>query len=399
MLKIINRQTLVVLVLIIGITLGVAVASARAENLSAGIVLADDQGKVLYHQNSEQQFVPASILKILTSLAALHLLGEDHRFQTVYFFDEPSKNLYIKGFGDPLFFSEVIDHLCRDICLKTSLVHDIILDQSYFSGQIQIPGQGGSLNPYDAPVGALCANFNTITFKWSTAQKKFISAEPQTPLLPVFLDDIRASRLEQGRIVLTRQQSSLYAGQLIKHGLEKNHTRVLGPVRQGVLEGKKGKTTSFLSPFDLKEVVKKLLTYSNNYMANQLLLSMGATEYGPPATLEKGLKAVQAFSRQYLKFNTLILAEGSGLSRTNLISPDQMIQVLVKFMPYHSLLKVQGNDFFKTGTLSDVRTRAGYLKGRDKRLYPYVIMVSGPNRGVAAIQRHLVELVFKRTRQ
>jgi len=365
-----------------------------AENLNAGVILADDQGNILYSQNREKLFIPASILKILTSLAALDLLGPDYRFSTAWYLDPDSKNLYLKGFGDPLLISEVIEELCQDIILtaKPTLIHDIILDQTYFSDQIQVPGKGSSLNPYDAPVGALSANFNTLLFQWDKKEKRFISGEPQTPLLPAFLGDIKKTRLKQGRIVLSKQHGMMYPGLLVKFFLEKNNIGVTGSVRLGKYEVKQGGGNTFLSPFDTKQVVQKLLKYSNNYIANLVLLTLGAKTYGPPATLEKGVKAVKLFSKQGLGFDHLSISEGSGLSRSNLISPDQMIKVLIEFMPFYSLLNSQGNDFFKTGTLSDIRTRAGYISGEDGRLYPYVIMVNQKNKGYDAILKKLLQL-------
>ncbi len=151
---------------------------AYATDRNIGVVLSDDHGNILYIQNGETPLIPASILKILTSLAAIHILGEDHQFPTDYFFDTQSKDLYIKGFGDPLFISEVIEQLCHDIILttKTKQINHIILDQTYFSGQIKVPGKGTSLNPYDAHIGALCANFNTIMLKCSIPAGKFVRA-------------------------------------------------------------------------------------------------------------------------------------------------------------------------------------------------------------------------------
>ncbi len=366
-----------------------------AENLNAGVVLADDQGNILYSQNREKLFIPASILKILTSLAALDLLGPDYRFSTAWYLDPDSKNLYLKGFGDPLLISEIIEELCQDIILtaKPEQVHDIILDQTYFSDQIQVPGKGNSLNPYDAPVGALSANFNTLLFQWDKKENKFISGEPQTPLLPAFLGDIKKTRLKQGRIVLSKQQGMLYPGLLVKFFLEKNNIAVTGSVRLGKYKGEQRGGNTFLSPFDTKQVVQKLLKYSNNYIANLVLLTLGAKTYGLPATLEKGVKAVKLFSKQRLGFDHLSISEGSGLSRSNLISPDQMIKVLIEFMPFYSLLNSQGQDFFKTGTLSGIRTRAGYISGKDGRLYPYVIMVNQKNKGYDAILKKLLQVV------
>ncbi len=381
---------------------GYAQDSSVQKNLNGavGILLADDQGNALYSQNSDRQFVPASTLKILTSLAALHSLGPNHRFSTQYFFDDQSKNLFIKGFGDPLFVSEVIESFCQDVILTTGLkqVDQIVLDHSYFSGQIQVPGKRNSLNPYDASVGALCANFNTIMFKWDTQKKQFVSGEAQTPLLDIFIPDIKKTGLKRGRIVLSRQQSLLYPGFLVKYFLEKNNIHVTGLIGPGKLPNANGNVHTFFSPYALKDVVQKLLEFSSNFTANQILLAMGASAYGAPATLEKGVTALKVFAKNELGLTDVSLVEGSGLSRSNLISADQMMKVLVAFMPYHHLMNHEGRHFFKTGTLTHVRTRAGYILGQDDRLYPYVIMVNHKNRGYGSILKDLDHLVSDLTR-
>ncbi|WP_300461150.1 D-alanyl-D-alanine carboxypeptidase [Desulfobacula sp.] len=394
------RLRVIVILILFSAGRFISICSAD-EQVGTGIVLADDQGKIVYGQNREKPFIPASILKLLTSLAAIEILGQDYHFTTLYSFDQASKNLYIKGLGDPLFVSEVIETLCREIVLKTgpTQIHHILLDSTYFSGHIRIPGNGSSLNPYDASVGALCANFNTLAFKWQSKEGRFISDEPQTPLLPVFHDDIQKTGLKQGRIVLSQQQSLLYPGLLIKHGLEKHHISITGSVLQGTLDIQKQGVHTFVSPFDLKAVVQKLLKFSNNFMANQLLLTIGAVTYGPPATLEKGIKAIQIFSEQQLNLPLLTLSEGSGLSRKTLISPDQMLKVLMGFMPFYAVLNNKGNDFFKTGTLTDVRTRAGYILGQDNRLYPYVIMMNGKTIDYTFIRKSLLNRVSQITTQ
>nr|NJM01014.1 D-alanyl-D-alanine carboxypeptidase [Desulfobacula sp.] len=365
-----------------------------AGGINAGILLADDQGRVLYAQNKEKTFVPASTLKILTSLAAVHILGEAHHFLTHYDYEASSKNIYIKGYGDPLLTSEIIEDLSQDIILKAKIkeVRHIIIDPSYYASPMDIPGKGDSLNPYDAPVGALCANFNTILFQWDKDKKGFISGEPQTPLLDFFHDDIRKTSLKRGRIVLSQQQSDLYPGLLLKYFLEKK-IPVTGSVRVEAFSLKNNDPHVFPSPHDLKTIIQSLLQYSNNFIANQLFLSMGAKVYGEPATLEKGVRAVQDFSRRHLGLRDLTIDEGSGLSRGNKISPNEMLKILNSFIPYHGLLKHEKNEFFKTGTLTGVRTRAGYLSGKDERLYPYVIMVNEDNTGYEQILNRLKTMV------
>ncbi|MCP3943373.1 MAG: D-alanyl-D-alanine carboxypeptidase [Desulfobacteraceae bacterium] len=365
--------------------------SAMAMEKHAGILLADDQGKILYSQNKDKQFSPASTLKILTSLAAIDCFGMNYRFKTLYTYDKVSKNLYIKGFGDPLFISEVIQDLCQQIVTKTNAgaVNNIILDHSFFHQNINIPGTGNSLKPYDATIGALCANFNTMSFKWDVLNKRYISAEPQTPLLPMFIKEIKASGQKQGRILLSPKQRKDYPGLLIKFFLEKQGVTVNGSVGQGQFYYTQDRTFTFQSPFTLEQVIQKLLKYSNNFMANQLTLTMGAVKKGPPATLEKGVKVLKAFGREKLELPDLIIKEGSGLSRKDRITPDNMLKMLMTFMPFHNLLKIEGNEYYKTGTLSDVRCRAGFIRGHNNRLYPFVIMINKINTGYADILRDL----------
>ena len=342
-----------------------------------GILMTDDQGRVLFARNPDTPRVPASILKILTSLAALTHLGPDHRFLTRAAWDTGSSILYLQGTGDPLLVSEVLKDFCRQIARKTGRdpIHKIILDQTYFSPDIRIPGTGRSLNPYDATTGALCANFNTIHVTWDTGAGTVVSAEPQTPLLDVFKKRIQQTGVREGRILLEKEWRLRYPGLLMAHFFENQGIPVVEGVGLGKFKTSGGiEIIPLASPYSLEQIVKKLLEYSNNFIANQLLMSLGAHIHGPPATLEKGVAVVSAFSKEKLGWNTVQIVEGSGLSRKNRVTPSQMASLLKAFMPYHELMRRTDTQYYKTGTLTGIRTRAGYFIGTDHRLYPFVIM-------------------------
>jgi serine-type D-Ala-D-Ala carboxypeptidase/endopeptidase (penicillin-binding protein 4) len=121
-------------------------------------------------------------------------------------------------------------------------------------------------------------------------------------------------------------------------------------------------------------VVKKLLEYSNNFIANQVMLALGAHVHGPPATLDKGVQVLTRITADLPGWETANIAEGSGISRENRVTPAQMGTLLLAFMPHHELLRHSGTQYYKTGTLTGIRTRAGYFVGTDQRLYPFVIM-------------------------
>ena len=109
--------------------------------------------------------------------------GSDYRFPTD-FYQTSDKSLVVKGFGDPSLVSEEIEKIANTISKKISLVRDIILDRSYFASNLTLDGSVDSNNPYDAENGALIANFNTIYIK-RLNNGKLVSAEPQTPLVPL----------------------------------------------------------------------------------------------------------------------------------------------------------------------------------------------------------------------
>ena len=348
-----------------------------AKNPGAGILVTDDQGQVLFSLNPDTPIVPASILKILTGLAALDQWGPDFRFTTLAGYDPEDRILYVKGLGDPLFVSEVIRDFCRQLTESILMpeVTKIVIDQSWFAPDIDIPGTGQSLNPYDATTGALCANFNTIHFTRNDASQNFVSAEPQTPLLEMFISDIRKTGLPQGRILLEKEVRPLYPGLLMARFLEDLGVDVTGSVETGLFPdtaGQSFKTLTLASPWNLNDVVEKLLAFSNNFIANQVMLALGAHRYGPPATLEKGVRSLTDWAASLPGWDTAKIAEGSGISRENRITPSQMGRLLLAFMPHHKRLRRNDTQYYKTGTLTGVRTRAGYFIGTDQRLYPFV---------------------------
>ncbi|MGD9823220.1 D-alanyl-D-alanine carboxypeptidase/D-alanyl-D-alanine-endopeptidase [Desulfobacter sp.] len=373
---------------------------------SSGIILSDDQGRTIYAKNPDKPLIPASTLKILTSLAAIRTFGPNFHFQTLAYYDKTTLNLYLKGFGDPLFISEEItkfahrisSHLFKQVSegrFSSAVIRNIIVDQTYFTPLITIPGAGSSANPYDATNGALCANFNTIFLKWNSQNKQYISAEKQTPFPDILAQQITPGSRKTDRILLSYELRQDYPGILMHYFLKESGIKITGTVQKGVFAGSDKDCIVYTSSFSLADIVKKLLKFSNNFIANQLMLTMGARTFGPPATLEKGRSALNAFAEETLGLRGVSIIEGSGLSRRNQVTPAQMRDILISFMPWYEFLRRDGNEFYKTGTLSDVRSRAGFFLGEDNRLYPFVIMLNQTSTGYDTIRALLKEKVSK----
>jgi len=361
-------------------------------------VLIDPDGAVLFGKNLDIPRVPASTLKILTALAALNYLGPKYRCRTEFYLDRRS-SLIMKGHGDPMLISEVLADMAKRLSERLAKgpvpVMGLIMDGSYFSPSITVPGISPSSEPYDAPIGALNANFNTVAFA-RTPQGRYVTAEPQTPLTPFALEYIRLSGLNSGRILLSDRSevTTLYPGHLIRHFLLKEGVAVNGKIRLGIADPKKDKCILvYKSPYPLKTVISRMLEFSNNFIANQLLVLAGIHAHGPPGNLEKGLEALGAYAAQLGIARGLRIEEGSGISRGNRISVRQMATILRAFEPYYQLMERNGREHFKTGTLEGVRTRAGYLLGGDNRLYRFAVFVNTPGKGIDRIMAHICTLV------
>ena len=348
------------------------------KNISSvdALLVAQPDGQILYKKNETKKCTPASTFKLLTALTAIHHLGISYRFQTEFFMDR-DQNLKIKGFGDPLLVSEAWKEIASALTKKTKKIKDLILDDTYFSPKIVIPGRKHSTNPYDAPVGALCANFNTVFFH-RDQQGKIVSSEPQTPLIPFAREKIQMLGLKQGRYTFSHDQreAALYAGNLLLHFMRKKGVTCQGNVYQATIEPGDRLIYTYRSRFTLEDALRKMMAFSNNFMANQIFIALGAQEFGPPATLEKGVKVASGYANKHLNLQHIQIVEGSGISRKNRLSALDMLAILKAFRPYRHLLKRTDNVFFKTGTLRGVSTRVGFIDGPSDDPYYFVIFLN-----------------------
>lgn len=354
------------------------------------VMIAAPSGNLIVSANSDTLLIPASILKVLTALTALHHLGVDYRFKTAFHLTthNPFPNLAIKGYGDPLLVSEQVARLSGRLAEHLSEIGDIVVDASYFSSHIAIPGRHNSPEPYDAPNGALCVNFNTVAFERRNGL--WASAEPQTPLLPFVLPRIKASGLSAGRITMAGHtaEGALYAGELFKFFLEKEGVGVHGTIVPGEIEPSRDRLVLLhRSEFTLTVVIQNLLEFSNNFIANQLMLALGAHQEGPPATVEKGLAVLQDYYHRVLGIEHGVIAEASGISRKNRLTATALMTILKQFYPYHELMRRDGRQWYKTGTLNGIRTRAGFIDASDGGHYQFVVMINTPGKPINPIIR------------
>ena len=126
-------------------------------------------------------------------------------------------------------------------------------------------------------------------------------------------------------------------------------------------------------------------------MANQILIALGAQIYGPPGTLEKGVKVISSFAKTELHLEGLEIVEGSRISRKNRLSPMDMLTILKRFKPYRHMLIREEKLLYKTGSLRGIRTRAGYLEGPCGGYYYFVVFLNRARPDMNTVMRCLTQ--------
>jgi len=159
----------------------------------------------------------------------------------------------------------------------------------------------------------------------------------------------------------------------------------------------------------LADDVQDINKYSNNVMARQLLLTLALEKMGKPATTANSEHVIQSWLKQNgLNFSGLVIENGSGLSRNEAISAEQMNQLLLtaRNLPigeiFYNSLPIAGADGtmrnrlmtqlrkflhpkkrpearIKTGSLSDVRAISGYVLSKSGKLYAVSSFINHPN--------------------
>ena len=346
---------------------------------NGSVTVASDKW-ILYRYPPKQNslLVPASVQKYATALAALHYFGSQFRFSTDFYMDQ-NNELGVRGHGDPFLVSEEWQKIAEKLSDLPSVPkksEGLFFDTSLFEENIQIPGIKYSLNPYDAINGALVVNFNTVYLKVDK-NGTISSAEEQTPLTP--LAKHLGKKLTSGthRVSIPPDSGFAYAGELLqtiflRQGLSFKNRKV--SLRKVSSAGKL--VYRHYNNLNLQDVIAGMMLYSNNFTANQLLLTTGMKRFGSPASLKKGRLAVEGYLKKELGISSdqFRIAEGSGISRKNRLTPDAVLLLLKAFLPYQHLLPREKNIPYKTGTLSGVYSMAGYLSTSDP-LY-FVILLN-----------------------
>ena len=351
----------------------------QVQGLANASLLVMDRGRPAISHNPDAPRVPASTMKVLTALAALDTWGRDYRF-TTDFYTDASGWLWVRGMADPYLVSEELDVIAQALRGEgIASVAGIGLDDTVFDRDVEIAGRSASDNPYDAPVTALAANFNTVNVVKSGNGVR--SAEPQTPLTATARRFGSQGPAGKKRVNLKERGIAVrYFGELLAAKLEAAGVRVGDGQRNGAVPAGARRVYTHRNGRPLEAMVAPMLDYSNNFVANALFLRMASPDGRGRVSMAGAQAAMTRFASRRFGWRDFRIDDGAGLSRANRLSARQLVELMEAFVPYRDLMPTQDDDpgvKAKTGTLRGVSTYAGYVR-RSGRWEPFALLVNQP---------------------
>ncbi|CAB3696146.1 D-alanyl-D-alanine carboxypeptidase [Trinickia soli] len=413
--------------------------------------------------NAQTPMLPASTMKLVTTYAGLSVLGPDYRWRTSAYADgnlDPDGtlhgNLYIQGTGDPKLVPEELIDLVDKIRRAgiTAIDGELVLDKRFFDPSTRDlpPFDDDAEAPYNVGPDPLLYAFKSLSFTLTPSPDGNVAIDVIPALAQLQIDNsLRASAgpcvgvdaaltpsvtphrngtvdaLFSGDYPLrcgprtinlaVLDHTAFFAGGFLalwrSAGGTFNGTTHEGPVPVGarLLAVHRGPV--------LTDIVRDINKFSNNVMARNLFLTIGAVVNKPPATPAKSRAVIERFLHtQALDMPELALENGSGLSREEHISAKSLADLLqhanaspvaqafVASLPVAGVdgtmrnrlrsEPVFGNAHIKTGTLNDVRAIAGYVAADNGQSYVVVSFINDRHAAAArAAHDALLEWVYR----
>jgi len=418
-----------------------ATSYANNDVAPEGYLLQDLSTKrILAEKESHHYFAPASSLKIFTAISALKILGKDFRFKTEIFFNTKAiNNGVLKGditfvfSGDPLLKREDLqsllmtlkNHGIRQIDGRILLIANAFDDKPYGNGwpwdQLHIC-YSGPVNTIN--LDANCFLFHVFSTKNNQALNLPASVEcsnqsagnPCVVNKAVTRDDSNciltfdhegneytlsgclSSKIKSERMKLSIPDTTLYVKTWLIQEFHDMGIRLNGKILTSQ-DRPYGIPVAIHSSYPVKKLVRIMLKYSDDLVANALFKAAGAHYYHTQGTWQRGINAEKAILKEAVGFSpeSLFIFDGSGESYYNAVTPQQMVKVLIYIHNTPELadiiipaLPVNGTDgtlvarlkdypaivHAKTGTWRDVSSLSGYVFNKNTR-WVFAVFVHG----------------------
>jgi D-alanyl-D-alanine carboxypeptidase/D-alanyl-D-alanine-endopeptidase (penicillin-binding protein 4) len=403
-------------------------------------------GKPRLALHADEPMNPASLTKLLTTYAALDMLGSAWNWRTPVWLRGSLSDgvldgsLVIQGSGDPTLVIERLWLLLRRVRQLgvREIRGDIVLDRSAFAAADMSPADFDNepSKPYNVQPDALLLNYKAVSYSFTPDPARGVASigvEPalarvqvdaSVPLLAGPCNDWRAAlKAAFGDAQLVRfaggypaacgervwnvayADPGSYNARVVETLWREMGGRLSGTVRDGVASPLPTPPSFEVVSPPLAEVVRDINKFSNNTMAQQLFLTLALQQRGAPATPQAARDVLSAWLGQRFgerAASETVLVNGSGLSRDTRVSAQLLARVLQAAwaspqMPeLMASLPVSGIDgtllnsrapagraHLKTGSLRDVAGVAGYVLADSGKRYVLVALVNHPNANAA----------------
>ncbi len=388
--------------------------------------------------NPQLPMNPASIMKLVTTRAALGLLGPDYRHKTRIATTGRLEagvlkgDIFFQGGGDPKLVTEDLVEIARQLrgIGIERIEGSVVIDGSRFAEPEVDPGafDGKPLSAYNVGPHAAMVNFKALKVSvWPLASGKVsVATEPRIPQAEIVnrvkpvaggcrASNVQARMDERSQLLVTGSMgrrcngADFYVAVLDHARFSFNAFKAAWEDAGGSLQATlaSGPTPAgarilvdWQSPRPLIELVADINKMSNNPMTRNLFLNLSA-ERGMTATREASARLVKDYLRSRgLDFPELVLDNGSGLSRKERIAPENLARLLVQGLYAQDApdwiqtlpvvgaegtvrqrfrdSELQGRAWLKTGALEDVRGLAGYLVSASGKWVVLVLLVNHP---------------------
>lgn len=348
-------------------------------------VYSTKKGKVIYARNQNELFIPASNTKLFSSLLAVETLGQNYQFETVLITDGKIKgsciegNLYVVGSGDPSLKSSDLRNLIRNLRKNgiRKIKGNFCIDNEIFDHEGFAPG----------------TSIDCVGKSWFNLVESIVVDRKSVRNGMSELDSL----IESSRLAST----TFRAQRFFKSALTNCGVKLSGKIIFKQIPNEKNKQKIILrhKSKNLNGLIKQILKDSDNLYADCIFKRVGAAKFGFPGSWKKGANALKdfLFSKIGIQCKDFKVVDGSGLSRYNLVSPNQIVNLLLwaKGRPYFDnffkILPISGVDGTlrgrmgniaykvraKTGTLSGVSSLSGYIKTRSNDTLIFSILNNG----------------------
>lgn len=417
-------------------------------------------GEEVFARDADRPMIPASTMKVLTSATALKTLGPTYKYTTDFYTDKDVKiggdgvmkgNLYIQGHGDPSFVVETLWRVVHDLKMEgiKEIDGDVVYDEGFLDTDYQLTGWDKPSDVENGPtyypaIGALSLNCNTVALVVgpgeAVGKAARVELDTAAPTYVVIDDKLVTTAAGTHRSVHIDRELTDDKPPKMKFILtgtvpadaEADHfyRTILDPTahfmaafgemltEQGIAV--KGHHVRGTTPTDgdlvlqhrsdeLSQILMDMNKRSNNFMAETVLRTIGAEQFGLPGTTAKGLQAVSEYLGSLgIDKSEYTLVNGSGLSRDVRLRPSTLTAVLLDMAhnprvghEFESTLAIAGRDGTlsrrlpedpgrlrgKTGTIDGVHCLVGYVEAGDGQIYAFSFLVNDVHGDSSQVKR------------